>query len=160
LLSALCFLLSTPPSPALTKGRLGGVTNIAENSNKICHFLSLSITCSWLRFLLLTTYYLLIALCSKEAHGALFDGTKSAQILKKLQGIIDKLNEVKLKDPKELDVKSSIKPDKEPRSLINQMLVEYGLLIVLIAVFVMLMMGSAGEHVNQLWSRINSGISR
>ena len=74
---------------------------------------------------------------------------------------MDKLSaEDRLKALQDLPERSSIKPEKDPRSLISQMLVEYGLLIVLIAAFVMLMMGSAGEHVNEIWSRINSGISR
>ena len=74
---------------------------------------------------------------------------------------MDKLSaEERLRALQNLSERSSIKTDKDPRSLISQMLVEYGLLIVLIAVVVMLMMGSAGEHVNELWSRINSGISR
>jgi len=68
--------------------------------------------------------------------------------------------EDRLKALQDLSERSSIKTDKDPHSLISQMLVEYGLLIVLIAAFVMLMMGSAGEHVNEIWSRINSGISR
>jgi len=74
---------------------------------------------------------------------------------------MDKLTaEDRLKALQDLSERSPIKPDKDPRSLISQMLVEYGLLIFLIAAFVILMMGSAGEHVNDLWSRINCGIAR
>ena len=70
------------------------------------------------------------------------------------------MNEVKLKALKELDVKRSIKPDKDPRSIISQVLVEYGLLIALISMILIILLGTAGEEVNHLWSRINSGISR
>ena len=70
------------------------------------------------------------------------------------------MNEVKLKALKELDVKRSIKPDKDPRSIISQVLVEYGLLIALISMILIILLGTAGEEVNQLWSKINSGISR
>ena len=42
----------------------------------------------------------------------------------------------------------------------GQTLVEYGLLLVLIAVIVIIMLKGTGENVNCLWSRINSGISR
>jgi Flp pilus assembly pilin Flp len=41
-----------------------------------------------------------------------------------------------------------------------QTLVEYALLLVLIAVVVMIMLKGTGEHVNCLWSRINSGINQ
>ena len=70
------------------------------------------------------------------------------------------MNEVKLKALKELDVKRSIKPDKDPRSIMNQIIVEYGLLIALISMILIILLGTAGEEVNHLWSRINSGISR
>ena len=70
------------------------------------------------------------------------------------------MNEVKLKALKELDVKRSIKPDKDPRSIMNQIIVEYGLLIALISMILIILLGTAGEEVNQLWSKINSGISR
>jgi len=70
------------------------------------------------------------------------------------------MNEVKLKALKELDVKRSIKIDKDPRSIISQVLVEYGLLIALISMILIILLGTAGEEVNQLWSKINSGISR
>ena len=70
------------------------------------------------------------------------------------------MNEVKLKALKELDVKRSIKPDKDPRSIISQVLVEYGLLIALISMILIILLGTAGQEVNQLWSKINSGISR
>jgi len=69
------------------------------------------------------------------------------------------MNEVKLKALKELDVKRSIKIDKDPRSIISQVLVEYGLLIALISMILIILLGTAGEEVNQLWSKINSGIS-
>ena len=70
------------------------------------------------------------------------------------------MNEVKLKALKELDVKRSIKPDKDPRSIMNQIIVEYGLLIALISMILIILLGTAGEEVNQIWSKINSGISR
>ena len=70
------------------------------------------------------------------------------------------MNEVKLKALKELDVKRSIKIDKDPRSIVNQIIVEYGLLIALISMILIILLGTAGEEVNQLWSKINSGISR
>jgi len=70
------------------------------------------------------------------------------------------MNEVKLKTLKELDVKRSIKPDKDPRSIMNQIIVEYGLLIALISMILIILLGTAGEEVNQIWSKINSGISR
>ena len=41
-----------------------------------------------------------------------------------------------------------------------QTLVEYGLLLILIAVVVIIMLKGTGEQVNCLWSRINSGINR
>ena len=64
-----------------------------------------------------------------------------------------------MKTLKELDVKSSIKPDKDPRSIMNQIIVEYGLLIALISMILIILLGTAGEEVNQIWSKINSGIS-
>ena len=70
------------------------------------------------------------------------------------------MNEIKLKALKELDVKRSIKPDKDPRSIMNQIIVEYGLLIALISMILIILLGTAGEEVNQIWSKINSGISR
>jgi hypothetical protein len=70
------------------------------------------------------------------------------------------MNEVKLKALKELDVKRSIKIDKDPRSIVNQILVEYGLLIALISMILIILLGTAGEEVNHLWSKINSGITR
>ena len=70
------------------------------------------------------------------------------------------MNEVKLKALKELDVKRSIKPDKDPRSIMNQIIVEYGLLIALISMILIILLGTAGEEVNQIWSKINSVISR
>jgi pilus assembly protein Flp/PilA len=42
----------------------------------------------------------------------------------------------------------------------GQTLVEYGLLIVLIAVVVLLMLRGTGQQINQTWSTINSGISQ
>jgi pilus assembly protein Flp/PilA len=42
----------------------------------------------------------------------------------------------------------------------GQTLVEYALLLVLIAVVVILMVKGTGREVNCLWSRINSGISQ
>jgi Flp pilus assembly pilin Flp len=69
------------------------------------------------------------------------------------------MNKAQLKDLKELDVKRSIKPDKEPRSIMNQIMVEYGLLIALISMILIILLGTAGEEINHLWSRINSGIS-
>jgi Flp pilus assembly pilin Flp len=42
----------------------------------------------------------------------------------------------------------------------GQTLVEYGLLVTLIAVVLVLMLKGTGLEVNNLWSRINSGISR
>lgn len=65
-----------------------------------------------------------------------------------------------MKTLKELDVKRSIKIDKDPRSIISQVLVEYGFLIALISMILIILLGTAGEEVNQLWSKINSGISR
>ena len=65
-----------------------------------------------------------------------------------------------MKTLKELDVKRSIKPDKDPRSIMNQIIVEYGLLIALISMILIILLGTAGEEVNQIWSKINSGISR
>jgi Flp pilus assembly pilin Flp len=41
-----------------------------------------------------------------------------------------------------------------------QTLVEYALLLVLIAVVVLIMLKGTGEQVNCLWSRINSGINQ
>jgi Flp pilus assembly pilin Flp len=46
------------------------------------------------------------------------------------------------------------------RSEKGQTLVEYGLLIVLIAVVVILMLTGTGEQVNSLYSKINSGLSQ
>ena len=68
--------------------------------------------------------------------------------------------EAKLKVIKEFDAKRSIKPDEEPRSIVNQIIVEYGLLIALISMILIILLGTAGQEVNQLWSKINSGISR
>jgi len=42
----------------------------------------------------------------------------------------------------------------------GQTLVEYGLLVTLIAVALILMLKGTGQEVNNLWSSINSGISR
>jgi len=42
----------------------------------------------------------------------------------------------------------------------GQTLVEYGLLVTLIAVALILMLKGTGLEVNNLWSSINSGISR
>ena len=42
----------------------------------------------------------------------------------------------------------------------GQTLVEYGLLLVFIAVLLILMLKGAGLEVNNLWSKINSGITR
>lgn len=42
----------------------------------------------------------------------------------------------------------------------GQTLVEYGLLLVFIAVLLILMLKGTGLEVNNLWSRINSGINR
>lgn len=42
----------------------------------------------------------------------------------------------------------------------GQTLVEYALLVVLIAVVVILMVKGTGQQVNTLWSRINSGINQ
>ena len=70
------------------------------------------------------------------------------------------MNEVKLKDLQELDVKHTIKPDKDPRSIMNQIIVEYGLLIALISMILIILLGTAGNEVNHLWSKINSGITR
>ena len=67
--------------------------------------------------------------------------------------------EAKLKAIKELPESHIIKPDEEPRSIVNQIIVEYGLLIALISVILIILLGSAGQEVNQLWSKINSGIS-
>jgi Flp pilus assembly pilin Flp len=61
-----------------------------------------------------------------------------------------------LKALKELFKKLSV-------SLLNekgQTLVEYGLLVTLIAVLLILMLKGTGQEVNNLWSKINSGISR
>ena len=41
----------------------------------------------------------------------------------------------------------------------GQTLVEYGLLLVLIAVVLILMLKGTGQQINQTWSKINSGIS-
>ena len=65
-----------------------------------------------------------------------------------------------MKTLKELDVKNYIKPDKDPRSIMNQGLVEYGLLIALITMILIILLGTAGDEVNHLWSKINSGITR
>jgi len=64
-----------------------------------------------------------------------------------------------LKSLEEFDAKHDIKPDKDPRSIINQILVEYGLLIALIVMILVLLLGNTGKEVNHLWSRINSSIS-
>ncbi len=63
-----------------------------------------------------------------------------------------------MKTLKELDVKRS-KDNKDPRSIISQVLVEYGLLIALISMILIILLGTAGQEVNHLWSRINSEIS-
>ena len=42
----------------------------------------------------------------------------------------------------------------------GQTLVEYGLLLVLIAVVVIIMVKGVGQTTNNIWSRINSGISQ
>jgi Flp pilus assembly pilin Flp len=42
----------------------------------------------------------------------------------------------------------------------GQTLVEYGLLLVFIAVLLILMLRGTGLEVNNLWSKINSGITR
>jgi len=42
----------------------------------------------------------------------------------------------------------------------GQTLVEYGLLLVLIAVIVILMVRGTGRETNSIWSRINSGINQ
>ncbi len=65
-----------------------------------------------------------------------------------------------MKTLKELDVKRSIKSDKDPRSIMNQIIVEYGLLIALISMILIILLGTAGQEVNQIWSKINSGLSR
>lgn len=41
----------------------------------------------------------------------------------------------------------------------GQTLVEYGLLLVMIAIVVILMLKGSGEQVNTLYSKINSGLS-
>jgi Flp pilus assembly pilin Flp len=46
------------------------------------------------------------------------------------------------------------------RSDKGQTLIEYGLLVVLIAVIVILMLKGTGEQVNSLYSTINSGLSQ
>jgi pilus assembly protein Flp/PilA len=46
------------------------------------------------------------------------------------------------------------------RSEKGQGLVEYALLLVLIAVVVIIMLRGTGREVNGLWSRINSGINQ
>ena len=46
------------------------------------------------------------------------------------------------------------------RSERGQGLVEYGLLLVLIAVVVILMLRGTGEQVNNLYTRINSGLNQ
>lgn len=46
------------------------------------------------------------------------------------------------------------------RSEKGQTLVEYGLLVVLIAVIIILMLKGTGEQVNSLYSAINSGLSQ
>ena len=70
------------------------------------------------------------------------------------------MNEAKLKAVKELPESHIKKPDEEPRSIVNQMIVEYGLLIALISMILIILLGSAGDEVNHLWSKINSGIPR
>ena len=70
------------------------------------------------------------------------------------------MNEAKLKAIKELPESHIIKPNKDPRSIMNQIIVEYGLLIALISMILIILLGTAGEEVNHLWSRINSGINR
>ncbi len=42
----------------------------------------------------------------------------------------------------------------------GQTLVEYALLIVLIAVVVIIMLRGTGQQVNQIWSKINSGLNQ
>ena len=42
----------------------------------------------------------------------------------------------------------------------GQTLVEYALLVVLIAVVVIIMVKGVGQTTNNIWSRINSGISQ
>jgi len=46
------------------------------------------------------------------------------------------------------------------RSEKGQTLVEYGLLLVLVAVIVILMVKGTGREVNCIWSTINSGINK
>jgi Flp pilus assembly pilin Flp len=41
----------------------------------------------------------------------------------------------------------------------GQTLVEYGLLLVLIAIVLILMLKGTGQEINQTWSKINSGIN-
>ena len=41
----------------------------------------------------------------------------------------------------------------------GQTLVEYGLLLVLIAVVIILMLKVTGQQINQTWGKINSGIN-
>lgn len=42
----------------------------------------------------------------------------------------------------------------------GQTLIEYGLLLVLIAVVVIIMVKGVGQTTNNVWSRINNGISQ
>ena len=46
------------------------------------------------------------------------------------------------------------------RSETGQTLVEYGLLLVLIAIVVLLMLKGTGQQINSTWSMINSGINQ
>jgi pilus assembly protein Flp/PilA len=46
------------------------------------------------------------------------------------------------------------------RSEKGQTLVEYALLLVLIAVVLIIMVRGTGQEVNSVWSRINSGINQ
>jgi len=46
------------------------------------------------------------------------------------------------------------------RSETGQTLVEYGLLLVLVAIVVMLMLKGTGQQINSTWSMINSGINQ
>jgi len=46
------------------------------------------------------------------------------------------------------------------RSEKGQTLVEYGLLLVLVAVVIILMVKGTGREVNCIWSTINSGINK
>lgn len=46
------------------------------------------------------------------------------------------------------------------RSETGQTLVEYGLLLVLVAIVVILMLKGTGQQINSTWSMINSGINQ